>query len=99
MEGLSECAASGAPALSRTGVHRDRPRAPNCAHANLPTAEAEELFCRVITGKADAKQQELFRAQMLTEMARMSVEDGLVMQIPSGQRAQPQSQALRAIWP
>ena len=29
-------------------------------------------------------QQELFRAQMLTEMARMSVEDGLVMQIHPG---------------
>ena len=28
--------------------------------------------------------QELFRAQMLTEMARMSVEDGLVMQIHPG---------------
>ncbi len=35
-------------------------------------------------GEADAKQQELFRAQMLTEMARMSVEDGLVMQVHPG---------------
>jgi len=33
---------------------------PTARTANLPTAEAEELFCRVITGKADAKQQELF---------------------------------------
>jgi len=57
---------------------------PTARIANLPTAEAEELFCRVITGKADAKQQELFRAQMLTEMARMSVEDWLVMQIHPG---------------
>ena len=30
------------------------------------------------------QQQELFRAQMVTEMARMSIEDGLVMQIHSG---------------
>ena len=30
------------------------------------------------------EQQELFRAQMLTEMARMSLEDGLVMQIHPG---------------
>ena len=35
-------------------------------------------------GDADAAQQELFRAQMLTEMARMSLEDGLVMQIHPG---------------
>ncbi len=38
----------------------------------------------MIAGKADAGEQELFRAQMLTEMARMSVEDGLVMQIHPG---------------
>ena len=30
------------------------------------------------------RRQELFRAQMLTEMARMSLEDGLVMQIHPG---------------
>ena len=33
---------------------------------------------------ADKAEQELFRAQMLTEMAQMSVEDGLVMQIHPG---------------
>jgi glucuronate isomerase len=38
----------------------------------------------VLAGNADAQQQELFRAQMLTEMARMSLEDGLVMQIHPG---------------
>jgi len=38
----------------------------------------------VLTGTADARRQELFRAQMLTEMARMSLEDGLVMQIHPG---------------
>jgi len=57
---------------------------PTAQTANLPTSEAAELFRRVITGNADAQQQELFRAQMLTEMARMSLEDGLVMQIHSG---------------
>jgi glucuronate isomerase len=57
---------------------------PTARTANLSTAEAAELFRRVIAGSADAGQQELFRAQMLTEMARMSVEDGLVMQIHSG---------------
>jgi glucuronate isomerase len=52
--------------------------------ADLSTAAAEALFAKVTSGKADPKERELFRAQMLTEMARMSVEDGLVMQIHSG---------------
>jgi glucuronate isomerase len=52
--------------------------------ADLPKAEAEELFGKVLAGKADARQQVLFQAQMLTEMAQMSLEDGLVMQIHPG---------------
>jgi glucuronate isomerase len=52
--------------------------------ADLSTHEAESLFARVLAGSADAHQQELFRAQMLTEMARMSLDDGLVMQIHPG---------------
>ncbi len=57
---------------------------PTAQTANLSEAEAEWLFGKVLAGEADAAQQELFRAQMLTEMARMSVEDGLVMQIHPG---------------
>jgi glucuronate isomerase len=57
---------------------------PTARTANLSTAEAADLFYRVLAGNADAQQQELFRAQMLTEMARMSLEDGLVMQIHPG---------------
>jgi len=52
--------------------------------ADLPAAEAANLFNLVFTGKADARQQVLFQAQMLTEFARMSLEDGLVMQIHPG---------------
>lgn len=52
--------------------------------ANLSTAEAADLFDRVLAKRADAGQQDLFRAQMLTEMARMSVADGLVMQLHPG---------------
>jgi glucuronate isomerase len=52
--------------------------------ANLSEVEAERLFGKVLAGEADAAKQELFRAQMLTEMARMSLEDGLVMQIHPG---------------
>jgi glucuronate isomerase len=57
---------------------------PTAQTADLPTAEAAELFRQVLAGSADASQQELFRAQMLTEMARMSLDDGLVMQIHPG---------------
>ena len=57
---------------------------PTAQTADLPATEAAALFGNVIAGKADAAERELFRAQMLTEMARMSVEDGLVMQIHPG---------------
>lgn len=52
--------------------------------ANLSTGEAAALFGKVCTGKADERERALFRAQMLTEMARMSADDGLVMQIHPG---------------
>src|SRR5690606_21333262 len=52
--------------------------------ANLSAAEAGALFDKVRTGKADERERGLFRAQMLTEMAKMSGEDGLVMQIHPG---------------
>lgn len=57
---------------------------PTARTANLSTSAAVELFASVLSGKSSADQQELFRAQMLTEMARMSVDDGLVMQIHPG---------------
>jgi glucuronate isomerase len=52
--------------------------------ADLSTQEAEALFTEVLAGDAALHRQELFRAQMLTEMARMSLDDGLVMQIHPG---------------
>jgi glucuronate isomerase len=57
---------------------------PSALTADLGGAEAAALFDKVRTGKADAGERELFRAQMLTEMARMSVDDGLVLQIHPG---------------
>jgi glucuronate isomerase len=57
---------------------------PTAQTADLPHADAEHLFHRVLTGGASADQKELFRAQMLVEMAQMSLEDGLVMQIHPG---------------
>jgi glucuronate isomerase len=57
---------------------------PTAQTADLPEKDASELFRSVLSSRADAQKQELFRAQMLTEMARMSVDDGLVMQIHPG---------------
>ena len=52
--------------------------------AALDTAAAASLFERVLKGPATPEDAELFRAQMLTEMARLSLEDGLVMQLHPG---------------
>ena len=57
---------------------------PTAQTADLAGTEAARLFDKVRAGKASAAEQELFRAQMLTEMAQMSLEDGLVMQIHPG---------------
>jgi glucuronate isomerase len=57
---------------------------PSAATADLAPAEAEALFRTVLRGEAGPAEAELFRAQMLTEMARMSLEDGMVMQIHPG---------------
>lgn len=52
--------------------------------ANLSKSECEALFARVVAGKASAEDADLFRGQMLTEMAKMSLDDGLVLQIHPG---------------
>ncbi len=57
---------------------------PTARTADLDPGAAAALFDRVTSGAASPETAELFRAQMLTEMARMSVEDGLVMQIHPG---------------
>ncbi|GAC14462.1 glucuronate isomerase [Aliiglaciecola lipolytica] len=57
---------------------------PTAATANLTVSECEKLFDKCISGQSTEQEQELFRAQMLTEMAGMSIEDGMVMQIHPG---------------
>jgi glucuronate isomerase len=57
---------------------------PTARTANLSGQEAATLFEKVVHGNASLAEQEQFRAQMLTEMARMSLDDGLVMQIHPG---------------
>lgn len=57
---------------------------PTAFTADLSSSEAAALFARVTGPDVTAADAELFRAQMLTEMAGMSLEDGLVMQIHPG---------------
>jgi glucuronate isomerase len=46
--------------------------------------EAEALFARIVSGTGDDRAAELFRALMVVEMAAMSVDDGLVLQLHAG---------------
>ncbi|HSX73312.1 MAG TPA: glucuronate isomerase, partial [Shinella sp.] len=57
---------------------------PTAQTADLPTDEAALLFDKVLSGRADAAEAEAFRGQMLTEMARMSRDDDLIMQLHPG---------------
>jgi len=50
----------------------------------LSAAEADNIFQKALKGKATDEDARLFVANMLMEMARMSSEDGLVMQIHPG---------------
>lgn len=50
----------------------------------LDPAETERLFAAALRGEATAVDQRRFEAHMLMEMARMSTEDGLVMQLHPG---------------
>ena len=57
---------------------------PSPRTADLSGTESAALYQKVLSGSASSEDADLFRAQMLTEMAAMSVEDGMVMQIHPG---------------
>jgi glucuronate isomerase len=57
---------------------------PSARTAELSSREAERLFGRITSGTFSTADAELFRAAMLVEMAAMSIEDGLVMQLHPG---------------
>ena len=50
----------------------------------LSPAEASALFAKGLRGQATPDDAEAFRAHMLLEFARMSIDDGLVMQLHPG---------------
>jgi len=57
---------------------------PTARTADLGPVECQRLLDRALAGRSSAEEADTFRAQMLTEMAKMSVDDGLVMQIHPG---------------
>jgi glucuronate isomerase len=57
---------------------------PTAATADLSETDAQRLFEKVTKGNFTPADAELFRAAMLVEMAKMSEDDGLVMQIHPG---------------
>jgi glucuronate isomerase len=67
--------------MGATSTDHGHPSATTC---DLDRSECEALFRKALSGDASPAEAEQFRGQMLTEMARMSVDDGLVMQIHPG---------------
>jgi glucuronate isomerase len=57
---------------------------PTARTEDFDRAQCQRLLDRALAGTIDADEADAFRAQLLTEMARMSSEDGLVMQIHPG---------------
>ena len=59
---------------------------PSAATLDLENDQKQTLLTRILSGDHSAQDSESFRAQMLTEMAGLSCEDGMVMQIHAGSR-------------
>jgi len=57
---------------------------PTALTAVLSTAKCQQLLDKALKRNIAPEESELFRAQMLTEMAAMSIDDGLVMQLHPG---------------
>lgn len=68
---------------------------PSAHTADLSDADKQALLDRVLSGPPSANDAQLFRAQMLTEMAALSVEDGMVMQIHAGSARNTDPQMMR----
>ena len=57
---------------------------PTARTEDYPQNVAAALFDKALQGKCTADEADAFRGHMLTEMARMSLDDGLVLQIHPG---------------
>lgn len=59
---------------------------PTARTAAIDDSTAQLLLRRAVAGEITSDEAELFRGRMLIEMARMSTQDGLVMQLHAGAR-------------
>lgn len=59
---------------------------PNAETYDISDIDAAELYSRALDGDLDEDECDVFRGHMLMEMARMSCDDGLVMQLHPGSR-------------
>lgn len=57
---------------------------PTAKTADLPEVECQRLLDNALRGHVHGGEAEAFRAQMITEMARMACDDGMTMQIHPG---------------
>jgi len=75
-----------------TATDHGHPTALTC---DLSQGECAALYETCVAGTANEQECELFRGQMLTELAGMSIEDGLVMQIHPGAHRNHNEQLFR----
>jgi glucuronate isomerase len=66
---------------------------------DLDADEAARLFDAALAGTAGPRERAAFRAHMLLQMARMSVDDGLVMTVHAGVRRNHSTTTLRRFGP
>ena len=67
---------------------------PSARTEDMAQADAAALFQKALRGACTPDEADAFRGQMLTEMARMSLEDGLVLQIHPGAARNHSAQVL-----
>jgi glucuronate isomerase len=70
--------------FKRMGATAADHAAQSATTAELSAPEAEAIFARALRGEASADDARRFTAHMIVESARMSIEDGLVMQLHVG---------------
>jgi glucuronate isomerase len=79
-------------AMGATSTDHGHPTARTC---DLADGACQRLLDRALAGTASPDEAEQFRGQVLTEMARMSLADGLVMQIHPGSMRSHNPRVLR----
>ncbi|MEH6834156.1 MULTISPECIES: glucuronate isomerase [Falsihalocynthiibacter] len=67
---------------------------PSARTEDFPPDQAAALFDKALRGVCTPEEADAFRGHMLTEMARMSLDDGLVMQIHPGSLRNHSSQVM-----